>query len=103
MEKMQKFLEAQAKAEQLKDEIVQELRAYIKEIWSKTGVPMEELLGQEILAQLSADTKHARHEIKIKKSPKGLRSYGEVLKMKTEGKGNTIKGHGYKAINHKPQ
>ena len=52
--KLDEFLEAQAKAERLREELVKQLRKEILNVQSKVQLPMEEVLGTEILAAVSA-------------------------------------------------
>ncbi len=51
--KLEEFLEAQAKAERLREELVKQLRKEILNVQSKVQLPMEELLGKEIVAAIS--------------------------------------------------
>lgn len=55
MDKLEQFLAAQAKADQLKEEAMQEVREQIKALRSQMGIGMQELLGEEILSMLPGD------------------------------------------------
>ncbi len=53
LSKVKEFLDAQAKAEKLKRELAQQLRKQILDIQSMVQMPMEDLLGSEILSMVS--------------------------------------------------
>ncbi len=53
LSKVKEFLDAQAKAEKLKLELAQQLRKQILDVQSMVQMPMEELLGSEILSIVS--------------------------------------------------
>ena len=53
LSKVKEFLDAQAKAEKLKRELAQQLRKQILDVQSMVQMPMEELLGSEILSIVS--------------------------------------------------
>ncbi len=53
LSKVKEFLDAQAKAEKLKRELAQQLRKQILDVQSMVQMPMEELLGSEILSMVS--------------------------------------------------
>ena len=55
MDKLEQFLAAQAKADQLKEEAKQEIREQIKDLRSQLGITMGELLGEEILSMLPGE------------------------------------------------
>jgi len=53
LSKVKEFLDAQAKAEKLKRELAQQLRKQILDVQSMVQMPMEELLGIEILSMVA--------------------------------------------------
>ena len=53
LSKAREFLEAQAKAEKLRGELVQQLRKQILDVCSMVQMPMEEVLGKDILSMVS--------------------------------------------------
>jgi len=55
MGKLEQFLAAQAKADQLKEEAMQEIREQLKDLQSQMGIAMRELLGEEILSMLPGE------------------------------------------------
>jgi len=53
LSKAREFLDAQAKAEKLREELIQQLRKQILDVHSMVHIPMDEVLGNEILSMVS--------------------------------------------------
>jgi len=64
VEKLKDFLAAQAKAEQLRDEIVEDLRKQIREVHANMGVSMNEVLGEDIVALVESGEKVVRPAVR---------------------------------------
>ena len=59
MEKLKDFIATRAKAEQLKTEVLEDLRRQIKEVHANLGIAMSELLGEEIISLMESGEKAA--------------------------------------------